>query len=111
MAFLETASEGDFNGVTSVDIVVAPAASTRRLVRSINVSNVDTVEHTVILYKSVGGGPTVRELTRVLLLAGESFEYDRLTILDATNKKITGALAEAISTTNPTFDAAFADAS
>lgn len=111
MAFLEIGFEGDFNGVTSVDVVAAPAAATRRLVRSINVCNVDTVEHTIILNKSVGGGPTVRELTRVLLLPGESFEFDRLTVLDNTNETITGQMTEAVTTTNPTFDVAFADAS
>jgi hypothetical protein len=110
MSFIETGFEGDFNAMTPVDIVPVPSAATRRLVRSINVSNTDSVEHNVIIYKSAGAGPTVRELTRVLLLAGESFEYDRLTILDNTNEKITGVLGEAIATVNPTFDAAFADA-
>jgi hypothetical protein len=111
MPFLEIGFEGDFSGVTPVDIVVSPASSTRRLVKVVSVCNVDTIAHNIILRKSVGAGPTVRDLVRVLLQPGEDFQYDKLTILDNTNEKIVGLLGEAIATTNPTFDAAFADVS
>lgn len=110
MAFLEIGSEGDFNGTTQVDIVAAPASSTRRLVRSVAMANVDTIAHTLIISKSVGGGPTVRELARETLQPGDHWEYDRIVVLDSTNETVVGKLAAAIATTNPTFDAAYADA-
>lgn len=110
MAFTESGFEGDFNGTTQVDLVGSPAASTRRLVKNISVCNVDTIAHVLILRKSVGAGPTVREMTRVTLQPGDEFQYDRIVVLDNTNEKIVGVLGEAIATTNPTFDAAFADA-
>lgn len=110
MAFIEIGFEGDFNGTTQVDIVPVPDAATRRLVKNISVCNVDTIAHNVILRKSVGAGPTVRDMTRVILQPGEEFQYDRIVILNDTNEKVAGVLGEAIATTNPTFDAAFADA-
>lgn len=109
MAFLEIGNEGATNGTTAVDVVPAPAASTRRLVRNIGVSNRDSVSRTPALYKDKGG--TLYELGRKALSAGEFWVYDKLVVLDATNEKVVIKSDATATTTEPSFDAAYADAS
>lgn len=109
MAFVEGGNETDLNGVTAVEVVAAPAASTRRLVRNVHFSNVDTAEKTIVLYKKKGA--TSRELAREVLAVGDYWTFDKLVILDATDESITAAMTAAVTTTNPTVDAAYADAS
>ncbi|MES2180727.1 MAG: hypothetical protein V4493_01335 [Pseudomonadota bacterium] len=108
MAFVEAGSEGVLNGTTAVDVVAAPAAATRRLISNVHFSNQDTVAHTVIVYKNVSG--TLYELGRELLQVNEYWTFDKLTVADATTKKIQAKLLEAMVTTNPSYDAAYADA-
>lgn len=108
MAFLEVGSETDLNGTTAVDVVAAPAAATRRLVRNIHFSNVDTAPVTIIVYKKKGA--TSRELAREALAVGDYWTFEKVTVLDATDESITAKCLAAIATTNPTVDAAFADA-
>lgn len=109
MAFLEIGHEGNFNGTTAVDVVTSPAASTRRLVRNIGVLNRDTVSQTVVLNKLKGA--STYEIGRKTLSANEPWVYDKLVVLDATDEKIQAVLTAAHTTTAPTFDAAYADAS
>lgn len=108
MAFAEAGNETDLNGTTAVECVAAPAAATRRLVRSVHFSNVDTAAVTVIVYKKKGA--TSRELARETLQVGEYWTFDKLTVLDATDESIEAKLTGAAATTNPTVDAAYADA-
>lgn len=108
MAFLEAGAETDLNGTTAVTVVAAPSAATRRLVRSVHFSNVDTAAVTVILYKKKTG--TARELARETLQVGEYWTFDKLTVLDDTDELLEAKLTGAAATTNPTVDAAYADA-
>lgn len=108
MAFLEGGNEADLNGTTPVTVVAAPGSSTRRLVRSVHFCNVDTVSATIILYKKKGA--TSRELARQALASGAFWTFDKLTVLDATDELLEAKCLAAITTTNPTADAAYADA-
>jgi hypothetical protein len=108
MAFTEKTSDGVFNGTNAVDLVPAPAASTRRIVRSIYVFNNDTVTTTVTLRLNNNGA--LRVIARAQLQPNEALEFVRTTVLDATNKKIDGVLAASSTTAAPTFVCTFADA-
>lgn len=108
MAFTEGNSHGAFNGVTAVDVVAAPAAATRRIVRSIIVYNADSASRTVTLRLDDGG--TERIIGRAVLAAGELYVYEVPVVLNATNKKIEGVLDAAPATTQPTFVSNYGDA-
>lgn len=110
MPFLEIGSEGALNGTTAVDVVISPAASTRRLVRNIGFVNRDTVAQTIVLYKNKGG--TQYELGRSESLAANAgWTYEKLVVLDATDEKVQAVQLAAVTTTAPSYDAAYADAS
>lgn len=109
MAFVEGGNETDLNGTTAVECVAAPAASTRRLVKNVHFSNVDTVAATIIIYKKKAS--TSREMARETLSPGESWTFDKTTVLNDTDESVTAKCLAAITTTNPTVDAAYADAS
>lgn len=109
MAFLEIGSEGALNGTTGVDVVIAPSGSERRLVRAVNICNRDTVTHVVTLYKDKGG--TQYELARESLAPGDYWTFEKLTVLDATNEKIVAKSDATATTTEPSYDSAYADAS
>ena len=49
-AFTEGNSNGALNGSTLVDVVIAPAASTRRVIKSITIFNRDTAAVTLTVY-------------------------------------------------------------
>lgn len=108
MAFIEGGNEGVFNGTTGVDLVPVPAASTRRLVANLSATNRDTVDATVLFYKDKAG--TQYELWRELLHPNDVVIYDKVIVLDAVDEKIVGKLLAAHTTTAPSFDAAFGDA-
>lgn len=108
MAFTEKTSDGVFNGTTIVDLVPAPAAATRRIVRSIFVFNNDTVTATVMLRLNNNGA--LRVIARAQLQPNEALEFVRLTVLDSTTKKIDGVLSATSTTTAPSFVCTFADA-
>lgn len=107
MSFTEKTSNGAFNNTTPVDVVAAPGASTRRVVRNITVKNKDTASVTVTLRYNDNG--TIRELPTVVLLTGESVVYDDVLVLDAATKKIDGLLGGAVASAQPTFVCTFAD--
>lgn len=109
MAFLEKGHEGVMNGTTAVDVVAVPGGSTRRLVRNAHFCNRDTVAHTIIVYKDKAG--TAYELAREIVQPNEYWTFDKLIVLDATDEKVTAKLLAAHTTTAPSFDTAFADAS
>jgi len=61
------------NGVTNVEILPVPAASTRRVIKNITVHNSDTVTHNVSLM--LRNTATDYLLTKLYLLAGESWDF------------------------------------
>jgi hypothetical protein len=69
--FTEGASDGALNGTSTVTMVLSPAASTRRVIKSIYIQNTDTVQATV----TVGyyNGTSTRVLAKVTLNVGDTW--------------------------------------
>ena len=72
--FTESASDGALNGVTSVTLISAPAASTQRVIKSITIQNADTAAVTVTL--SYNNNATLRTIVKVTLAVGETWTTD-----------------------------------
>lgn len=108
MAFIEIGFEGTLNGTTLVDVVAVPGSSTRRLVKNVKFSNRDTVSHTIILYKDKAS--TQYEIARETLAPNEYWAYSDVIVCDATDEKVVAKMLAAHTTTAPSFDSAFADA-
>lgn len=106
MAFTEGGNEGALNGTTAVDVVTAPSSG-RRLVRNVGIYNADTADVTVTLRKNKAG--TLSLLAKETLSPGDTFIFDKLTVLDASDEKVQAVMSGAAAATNPDFDAAFAD--
>jgi len=111
MAFTEASNDGTLNGTTPVTIVAAPAASTRRLVRTITIYNADTVSATVTV--SFVSGANTRIILKTTLASGATLilgnTSGEIFILNATNKSMTAVLSAAITTTQPDFTSHYAD--
>ena len=73
-AFTEGANDGALNGTTSVTLVAAPAASTRRVIRSITIENKDTAAVTLTI--SYNNNATLRTIAKVTLNVGDTWTTD-----------------------------------
>ena len=76
-AFTEGSSDGALNGTSSVTIVASPASSTRRLVKTIYISNTDTAS--VTLTVSYNDNATLRQIAKVTLQVGDTWSTDGTT--------------------------------
>jgi len=85
--FVEGIYPSTLNGTTIVDILPAPAASTRRVIKSIILFNDDTDTHTVTLYLDDNG--TDYPITKVTLGPGASWASD-----DQTGVNVGGAITD-----------------
>jgi len=72
--FTEGANDGALNGTSQVTLVAAPAASTRRTIKSITVENKDTAAVTVTI--SYNNNGTLRTLYKVTLNVGDTWTTD-----------------------------------
>jgi len=72
--FTEGANDGALNGTTSVTLVAAPAASTRRTIKSITIENKDTAAVTITV--SYNNNSTLRTLVKVTLQVGDTWTTD-----------------------------------
>jgi hypothetical protein len=72
--FTEGANDGALNGTSEVTLVAAPAASTRRTIKSITVENKDTAAVTVTI--SYNNNGTLRTLYKVTLNVGDTWTTD-----------------------------------
>ena len=73
-SLVEGANDGALNGTTSVTLVSAPAASTRRVIKSLTIQNRDTAAVTVtIIYDNNG---TQRQLAKVTLAVNDTWTTD-----------------------------------
>ena len=72
--FTEGANDGALNGTNSVTIVAAPAASTRRTIKSITIENKDTAAITFTL--SYNNNSTLRTIAKVTLAVGDTWTTD-----------------------------------
>jgi hypothetical protein len=111
MAFTEGTSVSNLNGATAVDVVAAPAASTRRLIRTLTICNIDTASVTVTVQYNDNG--TIYPMFVRTLAVNETLAIGMrmVAVLDATTRKLQAKLSGAPATTNPTCTAAWADAS
>jgi hypothetical protein len=88
--FTEGANDGAFNGTSSVTIVAAPAASTRRIVKSITIENRDTAAVTVTL--SYNNNATLRTVVKVTLQVGDTWTTDGTFDTNGNLKQIIGTV-------------------
>ena len=72
--FVEGSSDGALNGTTAVTVVAAPAASTRRIIKTIYVENKDTAAITITV--TYLNSATSRTIVRVTLQVGDTWTTD-----------------------------------
>lgn len=72
--FTEGATDGALNGTSSVTLVAAPAASTRRVIKTITIQNRDTAAVTVTV--SYNNNGTLRTVAKVTLQVGDTWTTD-----------------------------------
>jgi hypothetical protein len=70
-SFAEGSSDGVLNGTSQVTLVAAPAASTRRVIKSITIQNRDTAAVTVTVKYNNNG--TLRNIAVVTLAVGDTW--------------------------------------
>jgi hypothetical protein len=73
-AFTEGASDGALNGTSSVTLVAAPGASTRRVIKNITIENKDTAAVTLTI--SYNNNSTLRVIAKVTLNVGDTWTTD-----------------------------------
>jgi hypothetical protein len=73
-SLVEGANDGALTGTSPVTIVAAPAASTRRVIKSITIQNRDTAAVTVTI--SYNNNGTLRTLAKVTLMANDTWTTD-----------------------------------
>lgn len=113
MAFTELSSEGELSSTIEQVLVSAPASSTRRLVRTININNLDTVDAIVTVSKKVNATGTsdteLFRLCKVTLEPDDVLILSDVYILDATNETIVAKINSSITTNNLEFNTTYAD--
>ena len=72
--FTEGANDGALNGTSAVTLVAAPAASTRRTIKSITIENKDTAAVTLTI--SYNNNSTLRTIAKVTLAVGDTWTTD-----------------------------------
>jgi hypothetical protein len=73
-AFTEGSTDGALNGTSSVTLVAAPAAATRRVVKNITIYNKDTAAVTITV--SFNANSTLRNIAKVTLQVGDTWTLD-----------------------------------
>lgn len=73
-AFTEGSTDGAFNGATPVTLVAAPASSTRRTVKSLVITNIDTAPVTITI--SYNDNATLRTIAAVTLAVGDYWTFE-----------------------------------
>ena len=84
--FVEGSSDGVLNGTTQVTLISAPAASTRRLIKTIYIENKDTAPVTLTITLNNNG--TLRNITKVTLSVGDTWSTDGTTDVNGNAKTI-----------------------
>jgi hypothetical protein len=112
MADVFITNTGVMNGVTAVTLLAAPAASIQRVApqNSVGIYNDDTIVHTVIFRKNIGGVFTILHKVTGLAAGGLAMLPKRV-VLAATNESLEGLLGEVMGTVQPKFDVAALEAS
>jgi hypothetical protein len=89
-AFTEGANDGALNGANSVTVVAAPAASTRRTIKSITIENRDTAAITFTL--SYNNNSTLRTIAQVTLQVGDTWTTDGTYDTNGNLKSVAGTV-------------------
>ena len=89
--FVEGSSDGALNGTTQVTLVAAPAASTRRLIKSIYIENKDTAAVTITV--TLNSSSTLRNIAKVTLQVGDTWSTDGTTDTNGNIKTVQGAVS------------------
>jgi hypothetical protein len=89
-AFTEGSSDGALNGTSAVTVVTAPAASTRRLIKTIYITNIDTVANTITV--SYNDNSTLRTIVKVTLQVGDTWSTDGTTDASGALKNTLGSV-------------------
>jgi len=90
-AFTEGANDGALNGTASVTLVAAPAASTRRTVKTITIENRDTAAVTLTI--SYNNNSTLRTIVKVTLQVGDTWTTNGQYDTNGNLKTIIGTVA------------------
>jgi hypothetical protein len=96
-AFTEGSTDGALNGTSQVTLVAAPAASTRRLVKTINIQNKDTAAVTLTI--TYNNNSTLRNIAKVTLQVGDTYTTDGTTDTNGNLKTVQGTVNLATSVT------------
>ena len=96
-AFTEGSTDGALNGTSQVTLVAAPAASTRRLVKTINIQNRDTAAVTLTI--TYNNNATLRNIAKVTLQVGDTYTTDGTTDTNGNLKTVQGTVNLATSVT------------
>lgn len=107
MAFIEDGRADAMSGTSEVTAVAAPAATTRRIVRTLLVHNRDTQPVTLIVARAKGA--TRQHIATPTLQVGATWNCTSVFVLAATDESIVLALAAPPATTNPDFHSTYAD--
>jgi hypothetical protein len=85
-SFTEGSSDGALNGTSSVTLVASPASSTRRLIKTIYIANIDTAPVTLTI--SYNDNSTLRTINKVTLQVGDTWSTDGTTDTNGNLKTI-----------------------
>ena len=101
ITFTEGATDGALNGTSSVTLVAAPAASTRRTIKAITIENRDTAAVTLTI--SYNNNATLRTIAKVTLQVGDTWTTDGTYDTSGNLKTVIGSvnLATQVSGTLP----------
>jgi len=88
--FVEGSSDGALNGSTQVTVVASPAASTRRLIKTIYIANIDTVANTLTI--TLNDNSTLRTIVKVTLNSGDTWSTDGTTDTNGNLKTTVGSV-------------------
>lgn len=105
MAFTEGGNEGILTGTTPIEVVPAPGAGEKRIVKNVHFFNEDSASVTVVVSKKKGA--TNFDIAHIPLTTKTQGTLDKIIVLDATDESITARLLAAPASVNPTFDTAF----
>ena len=83
-SFTEGSSDGALNGTSQVTLVSAPAALTKRLIKSIFIQNKDNAAVTITVTLNNNG--TLRNLAKVTLQVGDTWSTDGVTDINGNFK-------------------------
>jgi hypothetical protein len=75
MTFPQLSNQGDLNGASIVTMVSAPAVSTTRQITEITICNIDTVNHTITVYKE--DSPTDYILVKITLEPNQTIHWSK----------------------------------